>query len=59
MVYQSEQLFPFFNSLLPEGWKLEKDTRAQNIDERDGFAILVNNWEGLSGAVSVRQVSEN
>lgn len=52
--YSAEKLFPFFTSLLPEGWLLKQYTRAQHIDERDEFNLLVNNGEDLLGAVAVR-----
>lgn len=57
--YNSETLFPFFKSLLPEGWLLKQYARAQKIDERDEFGLLVNNGEDLLGAVSIKPIIEN
>lgn len=57
--FASNLLFPFFKSLLPEGWLLTQYSRAQKIDERDEFNLLVNNGEDLLGAVTVKPVQES
>ncbi|WP_394223269.1 HipA N-terminal domain-containing protein [Alteromonas gracilis] len=57
--YNSETLFPFFKSLLPEGWLLKQYARAQKIDERDEFGLLVNNGEDLLGAVAIKPIIKN
>ena len=57
--YTAETLFPFFQSLLPEGWLLKQYARAQKLDERDEFQLLVNNGEDLLGAVVIRPDQKN
>lgn len=57
--YNSETLFPFFKSLLPEGWLLKQYARSQKIDERNEFGLLINNGEDLLGAVAIKPVIEN
>lgn len=49
----SETLFPYFASLIPEGWLKAKYVALQKIDEQDGFSLLLNNGENLLGAVQV------
>ena len=39
--YYSEHLFPFFESLLPEGDNLERICRELKIDEQDRFSQLL------------------
>lgn len=39
--YYGEQLFPFFESLLPEGENLERICRELKLDEHDRFAQLL------------------
>ena len=54
--FEDTQLFPFFKSLLPEGWLLKEYCRVQKIDERDEFSMLINNGEDLLGATVIRPV---
>ncbi len=51
--YTAEKLFPFFESLVSEGWLLEVQSRTQKIDETDYFKLLIENGQDLIGAVSV------
>ena len=51
--FTSQRLFPFFESLVSEGWLLEIQSRTQRIDKTDYFTLLVENGEDLVGAVSV------
>jgi serine/threonine-protein kinase HipA len=51
--YTAKKLFPFFESLLSEGWLLEVQSRTQKIDENDYFTLLIENGQDLVGAVSV------
>ena len=51
--FHSEQLFPFFSSLIPEGWLKQKYKQFQQIDERDSFGLLLNNGKNLLGAVQI------
>lgn len=52
-VFHAEFLFPYFSSLVPEGWLKEKYARFQKIDEQDLFGLLLNNGEDLLGAVQI------
>lgn len=52
--YRAKNLFPFFKSLLPEGWLLNRYARAQKLDKRDEFSLLIQNGEDLLGAVAVK-----
>ena len=51
--YIAKKLFPFFESLVSEGWLLEIQSRTQKIDENDYFTLLIENGQDLIGAVSV------
>lgn len=54
--YESKELFPFFDGLLPEGWLLDLTCAIAKIDEDDKFALLIHTGEDPAGAVSVRPV---
>lgn len=49
----SQKLFPYFTSLVPEGWLKKRYEETQKIDEKDIFSLLVNNGKNLIGAVSI------
>ncbi|TCT16512.1 serine/threonine-protein kinase HipA [Bibersteinia trehalosi] len=51
--FYAEQLFPYFASLVPEGWLKQKYVDLQKIDEQDLFGLLLNNGENLLGAVQI------
>ena len=54
--YQSEELFPFFLGLLPEGWYLNIVSATQKIDSKDYFGVLLGTaGEDTIGAVTVRK----
>jgi serine/threonine-protein kinase HipA len=55
--YTSDQLFPFFENLLAEGWLRETQSQLQKIDERDSFGLLLNNGEDLIGAVTIKPIN--
>jgi len=57
--YEAEQLFPFFEGLVSEGWLLKIQSQSQKIDERDFFALLVSNGQDLIGAVSIKPRNES
>lgn len=40
-VFESEELFPFFYSLLSEGANKKAQCLSQKIDENDNFALLL------------------
>lgn len=57
--YISEQLFPFFNGLLTEGWLKSIQEQIQHLDRRDHFSFLVRNGLDLVGAVTLAPVEED
>ena len=52
-VYFSEGLFPFFQSLLSEGWLKRLQQRVLKIDENDLFSLLAECGGETMGAVSI------
>ena len=52
--FESRDLFPFFDGLLPEGWLLAVTCAVAKIDEHDKFRLLVHTGADPVGAVSVR-----
>jgi len=57
--YESKELFPFFDGLLPEGWLLDLDCAAAKIDKNDKFRLLLHTGRDPVGAVSVRPMEES
>jgi len=51
--YVSEELMPFFENLVSEGWLRKLQSQHQNIDEHDRFGLLISNGKDLVGAVTV------
>ncbi|WP_077494834.1 MULTISPECIES: HipA N-terminal domain-containing protein [Rodentibacter] len=49
--FHSETLFPYFTSLIPEGWLKKKYATYQQINEHDLFRFLINNGENMLCAV--------
>ncbi|MFH1846998.1 MAG: HipA N-terminal domain-containing protein [Candidatus Omnitrophota bacterium] len=57
--YYSNELFPFFKGLLPEGWYLNIVSATQKIDNKDSFGLLLASAGGDTiGAVTVRKMEE-
>ncbi len=55
--YKSQELFPFFKGLLPEGWYLNIVSTTQKVDNKDSFGLLLASSSGDTiGAVTVRKV---
>lgn len=54
--YQSKDIFPFFDGLLPEGWLLDLTCSIAKIDKNDKFRLLLHTGEDPVGAVSIRPV---
>lgn len=52
--FESEELFPFFAGLVPEGWYLRIVAPTIKVDETDTFGLLMNTCEDCIGAVSTR-----
>jgi serine/threonine-protein kinase HipA len=55
--FESEELFPFFQGLLPEGWYREIVTRTLKIDKKDLFGLLIEACEDCVGAVWIKAES--
>jgi serine/threonine-protein kinase HipA len=55
--YNSNELFPFFKGLLPEGWYLSIVSATQKVDSKDSFGLLLASASGDTiGAVTVKKV---
>jgi serine/threonine-protein kinase HipA len=52
--FESEDLFPFFKGLLPEGWYKEIVSKTLKIDKKDLFGFLISACEDCIGAVWIR-----
>ena len=57
--YESKNLFPFFDGLLPEGWLLDLICAAAKIDKNDGFGLLLHTGQDPIGAVSILPIKDN
>jgi serine/threonine-protein kinase HipA len=51
--YVAEELFPFFDGLIPEGWLLGLVTRNWKLDPGDRMALLLAACRDCIGAVHV------
>ncbi|MEN8156709.1 MAG: HipA N-terminal domain-containing protein [Bacteroidota bacterium] len=51
--YRSNQLFSFFDGLIPEGWLLEIASRNWKINQNDRMGLLLACCKDCIGAVSV------
>ena len=56
--YESDELFSFFEGLLPEGWLLEITCAVAKIDKNDRFRLLLHTGRDPVGAVSVMPARE-
>ncbi|MDD5657933.1 MAG: HipA N-terminal domain-containing protein [Elusimicrobia bacterium] len=56
--FESRELFPFFDGLLPEGWLLDLTCAAAKIDKNDKFRLLLHTGQDPVGAVSVRPLED-
>lgn len=54
-VYHSDQLFSFFDGLIPEGWLLEIASRNWKIERNDRFGLLLSVCHDCIGDVSIRR----
>jgi serine/threonine-protein kinase HipA len=57
-IFESPDLFPFFQGLLPEGWLLGLTSRTLKIDKDDEFGLLLHTGKDTVGAVTVRPLEE-
>jgi serine/threonine-protein kinase HipA len=56
--YISNNLFPFFDGLIPEGWLLDIAERNWKLNSRDRMGLLLNCCKDCIGAVSVELIEE-
>lgn len=56
--FVSDELFPFFENLLAEGWLRRLQSQQQKIDEGDRFGLLLANGKDLVGAVTVEPAEQ-
>ena len=54
--YSSKTMFPFFDSLIPEGWMLDVAEWNWKINSRDRMGLLMNCCADCIGAVSVHPI---
>ena len=53
--YESNELFSFFQGLLPEGWYLDIVSATAKIDAKDSFGLLLATTADTIGAVTVHK----
>ena len=56
--YWGDELLPFFDGLIPEGWLLDIAEATWKINPRDRFGLLLACCRSCIGAVSVREVKD-
>jgi len=54
--YWSDEMLPFFDGLIPEGWLLDIAEQTWKLNSRDRFGLLLACCRSCIGAVSVREV---
>jgi len=52
----SDNLFPFFDGLIPEGWLLEIAQKNWKINPRDRMGLLLTTCRDCIGNISVREL---
>jgi serine/threonine-protein kinase HipA len=55
-IFNSKNIFPFFEGLLPEGPQLESLLRIMKIDRDDLFGQLIAVGQDTVGAVTIREL---
>lgn len=55
--FTSDNMFPFFDGLIPEGWLLDIALASWKINPRDRMSLLLACCKDCIGAVSVVDVS--
>lgn len=53
--YRSNQLFPFFDGLIPEGWLLDVAQESWKLNPRDRMGLLLACCKECIGSVSVQE----
>jgi len=51
--FESKNLLPFFDGLLPEGWLLDITSKTLKIDKENKFELLTRIGRDTIGAVSI------
>ena len=54
--YESMNLFPFFDGLIPEGWLLDIAQKNWKLDPRDRMEVLLKTCHDCIGAVSIEEI---
>lgn len=54
--FYSENLFPFFDGLIPEGWLLDIVNKNWKINPRDRMGLLLTTCRDCIGNISVRSI---
>ena len=54
--FTSKVLFPFFDSLIPEGWLLEIAEKNWKLNSRDRMGLLLACCKDCIGTVSVEEI---
>jgi serine/threonine-protein kinase HipA len=57
-LHKSEDLFPFFDGLIPEGWLLNLVIKNWKIPPNDRMSLLLTSCQDCIGAVTVQSQSE-
>ncbi len=55
-LFHSENLFPFFDGLIPEGWLLDIAHKNWKINPRDRMGLLLTTCRDCIGNISVRSI---
>ncbi len=55
--FTSDNMFPFFDGLIPEGWLLDIAQASWKINPRDRMSLLLACCKDCIGAVSIVDVS--
>ncbi len=55
-LFNSKNIFPFFEGLLPEGPQLESLLRIMKIDRDDLFSQLISVGRDTVGAVTIKEI---
>jgi serine/threonine-protein kinase HipA len=54
--FHSDNLFPFFDGLIPEGWLLDVVHNNWKINPRDRMGLLLTTCRDCIGNISVRKI---
>ena len=54
--YESTELFPFFEGILPEGAYLKIITSRFKVDKEDLFGIALKTCKETIGAISIKEI---